>query len=612
MVSVNTNGAHIAENFEMFELLMRSAHKVLMMDADFFIDDAAALLVKHLFVNRFQSVRSEVYKHSNLARSLCVYPDKESFLAILYDYVRRGKRIACCMGSKVDTNVLCRIFDEDGITYKTYTSDTDDIVVRTDLKEVELTWCQPQVIIYTSKILVGTDYNGHIDAIFAWGNRMSVTPRELFQMTGRLRRPVESVIHLYCDHSGTLEEHLQQRLHYESVNDAVDQILKKRKLNKNHFNDCIGIIARQEKFVMEDGIIGWTPHLATMINAYVHMERVNSQNNWIGVCLKLAEMKEYSYIVPAEIPLLNIAGRYKFQMKEEKNARQEIMGATADKINVTPDIVPYALSMVKKGEASTDDKSIADVYSLIHCFKSADGRFVADPELIQYIEKYTKQIKLYYTWQRLDTQQMVLMDIEKAKQIAWADQYVPRSLTLRTLDDTAAMFDFCTIAEFLVGLEDICVCWLVEKIRERKLRWIQICNQMRISNKRKCLVVEDIDAMENRGIFQSFKTLICDNLPMISKQINRASCCYEGKRHRHHKFTYHESFLKLRDNYTTDMSNPVLLDDVVDIERNKSFKRSVDGQAVPVVGDAPATKKRHLLADGSLTSVANIQTRLNV
>jgi hypothetical protein len=70
-------------------------------------------------------------------------------------------------------------------------------------------------------------------------------------------------------------------------------------------------------------------------------------------------------------------------------------------------------------------------------------------------------------------------------------------------------------------------------------------------------------------------------------------------------------FIKLRDTYTTDMSNPALFDDIIKIERNKCFKRQVEGQAVPIVGEAPAFKKRHLLADGSLSSVVNIQSTLN-
>jgi hypothetical protein len=611
MVSTSTNGVHIAENFEMFELLMKSAHKVLMMDADFFIDDAAALLVKHLFINRFQSVRSEVYKHSNLPRDMCVYPNKEAFLSVLYDYVNKGKRIACCMGSKLDTDVLCRMFAEDNITYKSYTSDTDDVDMRTDLKEVETIWCQPQVIIYTSKILVGTDYNGHIDAVFAWGNRISITPRELFQMTGRLRRPVENTIHLYCDHSGTMEEHLSQKMCYESINEAVDHVIAKRKQNKKHFNDCLDIIATEQKFVMEDGTIGWTPHLATMINAYIHMERVNSQNNWMGMCLRLAKAKDYAYSVATDIPLFKIDGRYKGHLLEEKKDRQEVMGDMAAKINETPDIVPYALKMVRKGEASVEDKQTATVYNLIRCFKSDDGNFVSDADIIKYIEKNVSQIKMYYAWQRLNTEQLVLMDIQKGKDIAWADQYIPRSLTLRVLDNISELMGYNSLGELVVGLEDLCGHWLTEKIVVAPDKWLALFNQMKTSSKKKILTLEDFAALDNRSTMFFFKSLICEHLPMASKPAKRAACCYQTERHRHYKFSYHATFLKLRDGYNTDMSNPVLFDDVVNIDRNKCFKRRVEGVAVPVVGDAPAFKKRQLLADGSLSSVVNIQSTLN-
>ena len=100
-----------------------------------------------------------------------------------------------------------------GCTFKFYHAECDDELLQ-DFKDLNTAWRKPQVIIYTSKVTVGSDYTGPCDRVYLAGHNAGAAPRDMIQMMGRVRNPSDTTVRAWVEakhvaHTSTLRRTYQ-------------------------------------------------------------------------------------------------------------------------------------------------------------------------------------------------------------------------------------------------------------------------------------------------------------------------------------------------------------------------------------------------------------------
>jgi len=118
----------------------------------------------------------------------------------LIDLLKEGKNINVCLGSKnYGDKLITEILKHcPNIKYAYYNRDNH---LSKHLQEgVKLTdlWKQYQLVMFTSTVGIGIDFNvPHFYAKFVFGQSLSLTIRELYQMMNRVRQTESNIIYMY-------------------------------------------------------------------------------------------------------------------------------------------------------------------------------------------------------------------------------------------------------------------------------------------------------------------------------------------------------------------------------------------------------------------------------
>lgn len=113
--------------------------------------------------------------------------------ALLFEFrndVMADKKIVVVCGSKKKAREFARLCDIDAVSYKLYVGESDNpLRDMEELTNVRKYWSDVQVVIYTSTITVGVNYDieGEFDLLYVWGSSRGSIVRDIFQGTMRVR-----------------------------------------------------------------------------------------------------------------------------------------------------------------------------------------------------------------------------------------------------------------------------------------------------------------------------------------------------------------------------------------------------------------------------------------
>ncbi len=572
VVSTTTNRSNLRNNFNLLCQLLYNAKKVLVMDADLFFDGSCSALLKHLFVNMFRSIRTEVYTHNNMVRNFRIYTDHGQFISQFMDDLGNGKKITVCCGSRLDCNVFASILDQKGVSYKQYTSETDDTEVSGDLRNINDVWSEVSVILYTSKIMVGTDYNGSMDKIYAFGKRQTCSPREMIQMCGRIRNVSDPNIHVFCSNKEvTIQSALEETLKYPTIEFVVDILHNKRNMMKRHIKNIESVFYETEQMVIASSHqIVWAPTIMTLIRGYLFMERENANISWMSCLIKHLHRKHIGVEIvnrPFEGTATNVRSveskkMYKSNMVETKETRDEMISNVLNMIDMDADgyLVETANRRVKMGRASAEDKMISRVFFIVRHFQKKDLRddeqrgIVDEPSLVSYLEFNIKRVWNYYAMKRASAESIVISDLTKLGHYGWCDFTKLRSMDLLLLDELLDKLG--TDSNTLLSEYELCPYkHHAAMTRGDEDDWLPILNRIQRWMKSKTYKHDELKVMTPKQCYWVVRKAIVHLLPCRTIRNRPHNCGYgntgNDDRHWHYKFILESAFEAILNEYTT-------------------------------------------------------------
>ena len=192
---------NLKTNQKVFETHIKHAKRLIVLDANITTTTLTFLqrlrpretieLVRNAYQPR-QGWTAGVYKET-------------AWLSQIKDAVARNENIAIVTSSEGygETKLLTLLMDREkgcGLLRRQigwYHGSGDDL--KDELKNVNSTWTQYRVVMYTSTINVGIDFNvPHFHSIFVYGNSQSVCVEEMRQMMGRVRSTHGNNNRIYC------------------------------------------------------------------------------------------------------------------------------------------------------------------------------------------------------------------------------------------------------------------------------------------------------------------------------------------------------------------------------------------------------------------------------
>lgn len=101
------------------------------------------------------------------------------------------------------------------VKFRFYSSESSDKDMRTDLSNVRESWKDIQVLMYTSKITVGVNFDGQgvFDSVYVNACSLGCTARDTIQATMRVRHLREDVLHFYVDFSNNMSRNVNLAIH---------------------------------------------------------------------------------------------------------------------------------------------------------------------------------------------------------------------------------------------------------------------------------------------------------------------------------------------------------------------------------------------------------------
>ena len=230
----STNGHNWIPNVSKLLVLLRKPEvRMLLLDADLLIDGA----VVHFLEDVIPNVRKElhVYEHNKQKRSWEIVGNGLNIYKEMRETVQnKGKIVVCVSQKKQGDDVikeLLPVCPRENILF--YCGNADQNVLG-HLKSLEEEWSREEVrvIIYSSVLTVAGDYNGPCNRIYAILGEMGCNPRELLQMTGRVRKPESKVVKVLASIC-----HSPQQMESEPFSETLQQMGKKLEIQLQGLSD---------------------------------------------------------------------------------------------------------------------------------------------------------------------------------------------------------------------------------------------------------------------------------------------------------------------------------------------------------------------------------------
>ena len=271
IASLKTNHKHLEENAAMLKLLLKHSTNTVLLDAycevDHCINEILTGIVKP------DEIHVERYPPRNMQRSL-LQMNNEDWLQSLTDDVKAGLKIGIPCRSKNKAIVIETHLKELGLMqdkhYKIYTSDSPDAAML-DFQNINDAWCNVQVVLFSSKVLVGADCTLPFDKVYLHADsKGGASAREMRQMQGRFRVLRDTTIR-YCI------PNLNSSFTTTSYEECVQHYIDRKQVLEDFVCHHIRL-----KPKVSGGKITWAPNFITA--AFAHYRHERKRHFHIDLC----------------------------------------------------------------------------------------------------------------------------------------------------------------------------------------------------------------------------------------------------------------------------------------------------------------------------------------
>ena len=192
---------HLKTNQKVFETHIKEAKRLIILDANI-TSTALRFLQKLRPRDSIELVRNGYRPRQGWQAGLY---QEAAWLLHLKQAIARRENVAIVTSSESygETKLLTMLLDRKngcGLSREQigwYHGSGDDL--KEELKNVNSTWIRYRVVMFTSTINVGIDFNvPHFHSLFVYGNNQSVCVEEIRQMMGRIRSTQRNNNRIYC------------------------------------------------------------------------------------------------------------------------------------------------------------------------------------------------------------------------------------------------------------------------------------------------------------------------------------------------------------------------------------------------------------------------------
>lgn len=188
---------NLSKNQERLVFLIKHAELVIAMDAD--LDSRTWNFIHRIRGGKIKMIWNTYQPYTDITATHV--KDPLFLLKKLAQTVDQGYKVAVPVSSKKQGEMIRKYLlrsEDSNINIALYCKESDD---NKDFEDINTAVYNYDVIIYTSSVNVGIDIHvEHFDYIFAFCNNRSVTPREMGQMIGRVRKVIQKQIYYSYDH----------------------------------------------------------------------------------------------------------------------------------------------------------------------------------------------------------------------------------------------------------------------------------------------------------------------------------------------------------------------------------------------------------------------------
>ena len=377
ITSVKTNHRFLQDNALAMQSYMQNAQKTILLDADAEVDGMVSDVLHGIF--QPHQIRVERYQHCKMKRTYDILELADWWQEFEEDAKAGLKLGVPCTRTKKHAQTVADKCREWGLNTKVYTSLEDDEVMK-DFLDVDASWRDADVVIFSSKATVGADCQLKFDRIYMHADaRGGCTAREMNQMQGRFRCLTDSTIRLVV--AGGLPDS------YKSYQECLDFYDERRKTVKDVIS---GYIRFYPAFASYGQV--WAPDHVT--SAFAHT-RSETSKNFKSDLLQMAVDKGYEVrsrqttkkkkeIIRAE---REIAEHQEFVISTlEGQTEQMYQSLTKSYI----DAVEEADTRIKKQEGTQRDRLICEMNAIL---KHYNGEAPDDYKVYRTMKDYREQIK---------------------------------------------------------------------------------------------------------------------------------------------------------------------------------------------------------------------------
>ncbi len=293
--SIETNGKHLKQNFDILRLLIKESKQTVLLDADMNVDGMVNEFINHLYIKN-----SNIYEYECTEKRITRHvkvKNKDVGMQEMIQSVKNNERIFICCATKSKAEeinlLLGKYIQPSDITL--YKSDECENI--DDLKNVDQVWCKKQVVIITSKVTVGIDCSKVVfSKIFMYPARLGASPTQLMQMSGRTRE-VSSKEIIICPLYDWQQDSDSVTKQY--IQNVYKEIERKRVGNNTYFDAMV----KDQKYIFDLSKITLDKNkkirkklsLLGKLCCYAEAEKKIQLTNALGFLLYLAREKGYSY-----------------------------------------------------------------------------------------------------------------------------------------------------------------------------------------------------------------------------------------------------------------------------------------------------------------------------
>jgi hypothetical protein len=349
----STTNQHMDINVQQLSDFIHGAELVVMADA--FVSSRSIEFAK-CFDRRIKFINNTCQPHPLTCYSFESVAEKqgqqyEAFVAHALDAVKAGKNIVIVWGSQQKGLEFEAELKHRGVSYLYYHKDAQLETLKS-IRDVQTAWSQVQVLMYTSVITVGVNFDpeeAHFDRAYIYGSVKGASPRDSMQSLLRVRKLRENAVY-YClnDHGHESEPAMRLPMNVQ----LLDQMYKTRAdVVRSHLKACGGY---DDWFC--DFPNGLTNELESTNERILH--KMHVYNDFEDACKAQAYKEVFTRY------LINECG-YKAGTELTGTRREKLEEVVNVEFMAVPDITELeAKEMMRKPMRGGDENAALDKYFL--------------------------------------------------------------------------------------------------------------------------------------------------------------------------------------------------------------------------------------------------------